>query len=81
MPSEGERNTRHGASRGALLRLPYEITCPRCNARVMVVHEEWTLLMGPRPVELSTSLDGRVLATCHACSTLVPINDGLVLLL
>jgi len=35
----------------------YEITCTRCSGRVLVVDREWVLLVGKRPVELSTGLN------------------------
>jgi len=72
------QKTRRAALRAARSEIPYEITCPRCSARVLVVHGEWILFMGRHPVELTTSLDGDVIATCHSCGTLVPIDENLV---
>jgi hypothetical protein len=69
-----------GRTRGTKRDVTYEITCTRCNGRVLVVDGEWILLVGRRPVELSTGLEGDVLVTCNSCGTLVPIDENLVVL-
>ena len=74
------QKTGRTSSRGTKRDVTYEITCTRCSGRVLVVDGEWILLVGRRPVELSTGLEGDVFTTCSSCGTLVPIDENLVVL-
>ena len=59
---------------------PYQITCTACDARLVAIERDWVVLLGPRPIELISSLDGDTHVACHHCGNMVLLDRDLLLL-